>query len=269
MFNLNALARELKTAQDEVRQIAPFTGRIDGFDEAAGYAVARIVHEARLREGHRPVGRKIGFTNRNIWAEYGVYAPIWGYVYDTTVTSLAQPLGRCRIAPLAQPRIEPEIVLHFAQAPPVTRDPGAILACIDWIAHGLEIVQSHFPDWRFAAADTIADNGLHGRLLVGPQRRVAELGSDAAQRLERFAIELLRDGVRRDTGTGANVLDGPLQAVAHLLAVLDASSAPPLAAGELVSTGTLTRAWPIAAGETWSTRIEGIDLPGMTATFER
>jgi 2-oxo-3-hexenedioate decarboxylase len=269
MFNLNALARELKTAQDEARQIAPFTSRIDGFDEAAGYEVARIIHEARLREGRRAIGRKIGFTNRNIWPEYGVYAPIWGYVYDTTVTQLGQPRGSCRIARLAQPRIEPEIVLHFAAAPPLTEDPEALLACIDWVAHGFEIVQSHFPDWKFSAADTIADGGLHGLLLIGPPRRVAELGSDVAARLERFTVELLCGGELRDTGTGANVLDGPLQAIAHLLSVLRASGAPPLAAGEVVTTGTLTRALPIAAGQTWSTRIEGIDLPGLTATFER
>lgn len=269
MFNLNALARELKTAQDEVRQIAPFTGRIDGFDEAAGYEVARMIHEARLREGRRPVGRKIGFTNRNIWPEYGVYAPIWGYVYDATVTYAADARATCRIGRLAEPRIEPEVVLHFASAPPVTDDLAAILACVDWIAHAFEIVQSHFPGWRFAAADTIADGALHGLLLVGPPRRVADLGADVAARLERFTIELRREGELRDTGTGANVLDGPLQAVAHLIATLDRSGAPPLAAGEIVSTGTLTRALPIAAGETWSTRIEGIDLPGLTATFER
>lgn len=269
MFNLNALARELKTAQDEARQIAPFTGLIDAFDEAAGYEVARIIHEARLREGRRPVGRKIGFTNRNIWPEYGVYAPIWGYVYDSTVTHVADARAVCRIGRLAEPRIEPEIVLHFASAPPATGDPRAILACVDWIAHAFEIVQSHFPGWKFAAADTIADGALHGLLLVGPPRRVGELGSDVAARLERFTVELLREGEPRERGTGANVLDGPLQAVAHLVATLERSGAPPLAAGEIVSTGTLTRALPIAAGETWSTRIEGIDLPGLAATFER
>jgi 2-oxo-3-hexenedioate decarboxylase len=41
------------------------------------------------------------------------------------------------------------------------------------------------------------------------------------------------------------------------------SRSQPLQAGELVTTGTLTQALPIRAGETWSTRLEGIDLPGI------
>ena len=36
-----------------------------------------------------------------------------------------------------------------------------LLACVDWIAPGFEIVQSHLADWRFAAADTVADGALH------------------------------------------------------------------------------------------------------------
>jgi hypothetical protein len=38
----------------------------------------------------------------------------------------------------------------------------------------------------------------------------------------------------------------------------------PLAAGELVSSGTLTESRPIAAGESWSATVEGIDLPSLT-----
>jgi 2-oxo-3-hexenedioate decarboxylase len=36
----------------------------------------------------------------------------------------------------------------------------------------------------------------------------------------------------------------------------------------LVTTGTLTRALPIRAGETWSTRIEGVAVPGISVVFE-
>jgi len=45
------------------------------------------------------------------------------------------------------------------------------------------------------------------------------------------------------------------------------SDAAPLAAGELISTGTLTDAHPVAPGETWSTEIRGIGLEGLEVTF--
>jgi 2-keto-4-pentenoate hydratase len=41
----------------------------------------------------------------------------------------------------------------------------------------------------------------------------------------------------------------------------------PVGAGEVVTTGTLTDAYPVAAGETWHTRIEGIELPGLELVF--
>ena len=61
-----------------------------------------------------PVGRKIGFTNRTVWAEY---APIWGYVYDRTVHNLSEIGDTFPLVGLAEPRIEPEIVFKLAVAP--------------------------------------------------------------------------------------------------------------------------------------------------------
>jgi 2-oxo-3-hexenedioate decarboxylase len=40
-----------------------------------------------------------------------------------------------------------------------------------------------------------------------------------------------------------------------------------LAAGEIVTTGTVTRAFPVAPGETWRTELHGLDLPAMTIRF--
>ncbi|WP_202863230.1 hypothetical protein [Pararhodobacter aggregans] len=37
-----------------------------------------------------------------------------------------------------------------------------------------------------------------------------------------------------------------------------------LPAGWIVSTGTLTRALPIAPGQSWTTTIDGADLPPLT-----
>ncbi len=248
--NLHAIAQEMKAAQDEVRQIAPLTSQFSGFDDARAYDVAHLVHRARINEGAVPVGRKIGFTNPDMWSLYGVGEPIWAYVYDTTVVYLSDAHPKCRIGRFVEPKIEPEIVVHFRSAPPVSDDLAEILACVDWMAHGIEIVQSHFPGWKFQAADTIADGALHGTLLVGEPQDVAQLGADLITVLERFAVSLSCDGKMREVGRGSNVLGSPLAAIAHLVAVMAKQrNCLPLQANELVTTGTLTPALPIHADE--------------------
>jgi 2-oxo-3-hexenedioate decarboxylase len=262
-MNTDGIATELLEALDRNARLAPFTAREPDFGPEAAYAVSAEILRRRRARGERPIGRKIGFTNRTIWPEYGVYTPIWAPVYDSTVTFLDGPAGSVAIGRLAQPRLEPEIVLHFGSAPPVTRDEAALLAHVDWIAHGCELVQSHFPDWTFRAPDTIAAFGLHGALVVGPRRPVPEL-PDLAAELRTFTVALARDGVVQARGGGASVLDSPLLAAAHLLSVLaDQPRFEPIRAGEIVTTGTLTPPVPVRAGETWSTEFSGIELEGL------
>jgi 2-keto-4-pentenoate hydratase len=266
-MSIETFARELALAYEQGRSIPTFTGRDAAFDIPAAYAIAGTLHAARLARGEKPVGRKIGFTNRTIWAEYGVYEPIWGHVYDTSRIHAKDNRAELALGRLIEPRIEPEIVLHFGSAPPVTRDERVLLECIDWIAHGFEIVQSPFPNWKFGVADTVAVNGLHGVLVIGepiPVERIA----DCARKLREFRISLARGGVPQDHGGGANVLDSPLLAFAHLAEVLTRlPQFTPVAAGEIVTTGTLTNAWPVAPGETWTTTLSGIELPGLTIEF--
>ena len=265
---LRAIAQRIKTAQDEAGQLEPSSAHAGDFDVDAAYEVAHIIHAARMAAGAVPVGRKIGFTNPSMWPVYDVHEPIWGHVYDTTVVHMPAGKATCRIGRFAEPKIEPEIILHFGTAPPVTDDAQAILACVDWIAHGFEIVQSPYPGWKFKIADTIANSAMHGTLLVGAPQPVERLGADLLRRLERFSISLSLNGAVQDTGTGANVLGSPPSAVAHLLGVLARQPHyAPLRAGELVTTGTLTAALPVHPGETWSTRIEGIALPGVNVAF--
>ena len=106
-WNIETIANEVKAAQDLCKQIEPLTARMSGFDNAAAYEVARRIHEARIREGALPVGRKIGFTNRDMWVEYGVCKPIWAFVYDTTVVHLSDSRGTCRLGRFTEARIEP------------------------------------------------------------------------------------------------------------------------------------------------------------------
>jgi len=254
-------------AADSHRLIERLTDRDPALDEDGAYAIAWDVHARRRERGERPVGRKIGFTNRTIWAEYGVWAPIWSHVYDSTVHHAPDGAAHLAIGHLLQPRIEPEIQLHFSRTPPVTRDEGALLESIDWIAHGFEIVQSVYPDWKFTKEDAIAAFALHGALVVGRPVAVRDI-DDCAAKLRAFTITLSRADGRTVRGGGANVLDTPLLAFAHLAERLATQARfAPVQAGEIVTTGTLTRALDIAPGEAWSTRLAGLPLDGIAVRF--
>ena len=259
------IAAEVLAASAERRQLAPFTARLPGFDLDAAYAVTAALRRARVARGERPVGRKIGFTNRTIWPEYGVYAPIWGDMYDSTLRDLAATNGTLDLSPLLEPRIEPEIAFGFREAPRAGMSEADILGCVAWIAHGFEIVQSVFPGWQFQAADTVAAYALHGAYRLGPRHKIAaEERASWLQKLRNFEIELSRDGVFVDRGQAMNVLDGPLSTISHLLNVLaNDKDNPPLQAGEIITTGTVTRAFPVAPGERWETRLIGLPLDGI------
>ena len=233
-----------------------------------GYRIALGLHRERTAAGWRPLGRKIGFTNRSIWPRYGVYQPIFGFVYDRTVTLAPDGTATISLAGLAQPRIEPEICFGLKGPPPRSQDPAEILASIDWVAHSIEIVQCTFPNWQMKVGDSTAANGLHGALIVG--RKVPVSGIKyLASKLPALKVALKKGETVIDRGTGSNVLDSPLLALAHLVGLLGAQSDfAQLAAGEIISTGTMTDAAPVAPGETWSTQFEGNELAGLAIRFE-
>ena len=91
-----------------------------------------------------------------------------------------------------------------------------------------------------------------------------------ARELATRQVDLYRDDEPADHGVAANVLDRPLNALRQLVALLAADPHnPPLAAGEIVTTGSLTRALPIAVGETWTTKPCGVALDGIRIEFVR
>ena len=73
-----AAAGRLLAATAATKSIEPFTDADPEFSLDAAHAVADEILKRRVERGERVVGWKIGFTNRNIWEEYGVHAPIWG-----------------------------------------------------------------------------------------------------------------------------------------------------------------------------------------------
>jgi 2-oxo-3-hexenedioate decarboxylase len=264
------IADEVLAAFDTGRSITPFSTRMQRFGLDEAYAATAELRQLRQRRGEIQCGRKIGFTNRGIWTQYGVTAPIWGDMFSTTIHRLAGENDHFSLIGLAEPRIEPEIVFKLAGVPRPDMDETELLDCIEWMAHGFEIVQSIFPAWRFSTADTVAAGGLHGALLLGPTMSLDRAAtSDLRDALARFELTLVCGSAVIDRGRGANVLDSPLSALRYLVDLLAGDhSNPPLRAGEIVTTGTLTAAFPVTAGETWSTKLSGLSLAGLTVTFD-
>jgi len=262
-------ATALLAAYDGTRPLPTFTSSDPSFGLGEAYEVADEIRRRRIVRGERSLGYKIGFTNRGIWQRYGVFAPIWGPVWDTTTERVDSAVTSVSLARFVAPRLEPEVMFVFARAPRAGMSVAELAACIEWVAHGFEIVDTHFADWRFAAADTVADFALHGRLFVGPRvsiERFGRSGRDAPEALAALAVTLVADKREVETGRADIVLDGPLNA---LRLWVDAMAAQPqrwpIAAGDIVTTGTITDAAPlVAAGVRWQTRLSDTRLAPMT-----
>jgi 2-keto-4-pentenoate hydratase len=257
------IAAELMEALDHATSLPPVSDRAEGLSVLESYSIGAELVARRRARGERTIGRKLGFTNQALWAMLGVDAPFWAYVYGTTVMFLEVPAGNVSLAGLTQPRLEPELVLHFASAPPAAPDETSLLAHIDWIAPAFEIVQCHFPDWVFRTPDAIADFGVHGLLAVGPPTLIATL-DDPVGTLRNFTVVLARDGVTEATGGGANVLGSPLRALAEVMGIaVEHPGWEPVRAGEIVTTGTLTGLHKVRSGETWQVDTAGIPLESI------
>jgi hypothetical protein len=75
--DLQAIAGEVFATIRTGRQVSPFTSRPDGLTLDDAYRVSALVDRRPAARGEKRLGRKIGFTNRTIWEQYNVYAPIW------------------------------------------------------------------------------------------------------------------------------------------------------------------------------------------------
>ena len=261
------IAQELMSVLGTGRTVEPFAKRFTGFDLNEAYTIAERVRALREKRGQRVVGRKIGFTNRAVQKAFGVSAPIWNYMFDSTVHEIGTS-GTFALAGICAARIEPEIILHLATAPRPGMSEAELAGCVDWVAHGYEIVDAIYPNWSFTAPDAVAGYGVHAALLMGAPHSITENRSEWRERLKSFTITLSSsDGVTR-TGSGANVLDSPLIALKFLVdEIAGYPQSRPVEAGEIITTGTLTDAMPIAAGQTWTTELAGIALGGIRVEF--
>jgi 2-keto-4-pentenoate hydratase len=260
-------ANDILRAYDSGTMLPATPASLDpAFDLDAAYAVEAELVRLRRAQGRRTVGLKVGFANKAAWRILKLETLVWAHMYDNTVHYAPDDVTSLSIAGRVAPRIEPEIVFKLARPLGPGADAATALAAVEWMALGFEINDCVFPDWKFTPADFVAAFGFHIGLVVGsPQAVTADRVHGLVEALPGFALALSNHGERVEEGSGKNALRSPALCLAELAtAVARRPGAEPLAAGDLVSTGTLTTPKAVAGGDLWRVEVSGLDLPALT-----
>ncbi|GHJ93796.1 4-oxalocrotonate decarboxylase [Streptomyces sp. NE5-10] len=227
------LARALDAAALEAR---PLPGGGSGLtDVAEAYAVQEALVARRLARGERPTGVKLGFTSLAKMRQMGVADLIHGRLTDRMEVPDG---GRCEVAGLIHPRVEPEVAFLLGASLAPGGDPAAAVAAV---APALEVIDSRYDGFRFSLPEVIADNTSAAAYAVGPWTAPRDLGGLGA--LGNLGVVLELDGRPAETGSTAAILGHPLRALAAA-----ARLTGPLATGTVILAGAATAAVPLPPG---------------------
>ena len=211
------LALELMSAYQTGKMVPIAPSARPGFDLNTAYAVELMLQRFRETEGHRAVGRKVGYANKAMWRALKLETLVWAHMYDDTVHYSENNSAALSVAHPRSLKIEPEIV--FGLKEPLSGqalDAAAALASTDWLAMGFEIIDCPFPEWKFQPSDLVASFGLHAALVVGERIQVRpELIPELVEEFPRFKVRMSKDGRFVEEGSGRNSLKSPALCLAE------------------------------------------------------
>jgi 2-keto-4-pentenoate hydratase len=252
------ISSQILAAYDDAKLWTPDVKDAIGIEIANAYRIACEVADQRQQRGECLIGYKIGFTTEAAMSSFGLSLPMWGRVWDTTITTTTRgPSTTIHLGNYVQPKIEPELVVQFHRLPPSDPTAEEIFRCISAVSVGFEIVQSHCADWAISGSIAIADGGLHAGLVVGEWIPMSTFAPDALELndiLRSATVQLLCNGIHREVGAARNVLGSPLTALRHFFSdpSMRASSDAFVENPFVVTTGSWTPPIPVQDGESWA-----------------
>lgn len=239
---LKQFADELLEATRTLEPVAPLRKRLGGMNLDDAYVVQTLQLERHLAAGRVQAGHKIGLTSTAIQAQLGVDSPDFGFFFEDMVH---HEDAHIQASSFIDPKVEPEFGFVLSKT---LRGPGVTIeqarAAVGAVYPAMEIIDSRIADWDIGLVDTVADNASCGAIAVGTKPLKVDL-TDLAS----VACTLIIDGHPAESGTGADVMGDPVASVAWLANVLGERGAA-LEAGQLVLSGSLTKALPVVADST-------------------
>jgi 2-keto-4-pentenoate hydratase len=200
-------------------------------------------------------GLKIATTTKVMQALMGIDHPCGGVIYSKRIH--ASP-ATIRLADHMHVVMECELAVRVnrtfePRATPYTREEAR--AGVAEVMAAFELIEDRNADYKKSKAVTlICDNAWNAGIVLGTPKKIAP------------DVELngLQGRMTNASGEHTGKTDDPMGALAWI-ANLAASRGKPLAAGQVVITGSLIPTLPIAAGETFAFEIDGIGSVRATA----
>ena len=215
-----------------------------GMDDA--YAIQSAIQRAKLQQGRRVVGWKIGLTSKAMQYALNIDIPDSGILFDDMLfeNGAIVPEGR-----FIQPRVEAEIA--FVMKAPlggadVTR--AEVLAATDCVSPSIEILDTRIlrKDAKTGRTrnvyDTISDNAANAGVVLGPERHAVD-----AFDLRWVGAITSRNGEVEETGLGAGVLNDPVESVVWLARRI-AHYGQAIEPGQIILSGSFIRPVEAPAG---------------------
>lgn len=197
-----------------------------------GYAIQLL---ATAEWPDKIAGWKVGATSKEVQALLGISEPAYGPVFKNDVYQSAATISRLRFP---HRLLESEFVFRFGKAVPCRSKPytrSEIIEAVDALVPAFEIISPRFKSFTgHPASDVIADFCANGGAVLGKSCsdwRDLDLSSQV--------VSLSINGAERQRGTGAIVLDSPLNVLDWFVNMFSQHGGE-IAAGQFVMTGTTT-----------------------------
>lgn len=240
----------LRRAELDGLPCRPVRDLIGRDDVGKAYAVQQRGMAAKIAEGARVVGRKIGLTSPAVQQQLGVEQPDFGMLFDYMAHRDGDTV---LIERLLQPRVEAEVAFilgaDLAEGP---LDLRQVREAISSAVAAIEICDSRVAGWDISFGDTVADNASAGLYVLG-----SEIRSLAEVEPRHVVMRMTVTNQDESTGNGLACLGDPLLAV-QWLARQARVLGQPLLAGHVVLSGALGPMRPVEAGAEVNATISGL-----------
>lgn len=250
-----SLAEHLENAELQAKDVTKITDDYPDMDWDDAYAIQDEIRRSKESRGHKTVGLKCGLTSHAKMKQMGVSTPVFGFVSDYMACADGSDI---KIAELIHPKVEAEICV-VTKAP--LRGPGChvgtVLAVIDFVVPGVEIIDSRYRDFKFDLKSVIADNTSASRFVVGGRAR-----DSGDLDLRTLGVVMEKNGEIVAMAAGAAVLGHPAAAIAALANHLGARGQE-IPAGAFIMTGGVTEAIAVKAGDSVNVRFQDLGTVGM------